>query len=205
MKLTTIFAISSLLVMLGACGEINTFGLQNTNDLITNTKISFDSGITYDAPHGFCVSEPQTYEDQAKGFGVFVSCSKPYDRARLLTVAHYPIDPASPPLVETMIQAAGMGAKITRVVNKDGVVLARLRGEFLDQKLQNDFNRMIVQRGGYVIMANLYARENAANTDFRARQILAQVLKDITVDPAQVNNTVSYLPTDPMIRPKIRP
>ena len=73
-----------------------------------------------------------------------------------------------------------------RIVEKDGVIYARLTGDLNDQDLQPEFNRMITQKGGYVIMANLYARARASNTDFMARQVLAQVLKGITTDSSKM-------------------
>jgi hypothetical protein len=56
-----------------------------------------------------------------------------------------------------------------------------------------------------VIMANLYARESATNADFMARQVLAQLLKGIRSDTSKMPNFVRYLPTDPIVRPKLRP
>jgi hypothetical protein len=177
----------------------------NASAVPTNTDIPFRSGIQYSAPRGFCATDAQTYQEEAKGFGVFVTCSGAYERSRLLTVAHYPIDPSNPPATETLIQAAGFGAKVQRIVENDGVIYARLKGDLKDQDLQPEFNRLIAQKGGYVIMANLYARARAANTDFMARQVLAQVLKGITTDSSKMPQFVRYLPTDPRVRPKLRP
>ncbi|NCW66772.1 MAG: hypothetical protein EBW37_14220, partial [Rhodobacteraceae bacterium] len=128
-----------------------------------------------------------------------------YDRSRLLTVAHYPIDADNPPATETLIQAAGFEAKGQRIVEKDGAIYARLKADLNDQYLQPEFNRMITQKDGYVIMANLYARARAPNTDFMARQVLAQLLKGVTTDSSKMPQFVRYLPTDPMVRPKLRP
>ena len=194
-----------LMAALAGCGGMDTTRFLNASTVATNTDIPFRSGIQYSAPRGFCATDAQTYQEEAKGFGVFVTCSGAYDRSRLLTVAHYPIDPENPPATETLIQAAGLGAKVQRIVEKDGAIYARLTGDLNDQDLQPEFNRMITQKGGYVIMANLYARARATNTDFMARQVLAQVLKGITTDPSKMPQFVRYLPTDPRVRPKLRP
>jgi hypothetical protein len=194
-----------LMAALAGCGGMDTTRFLNASAVATNTDIPFRSGIQYSAPRGFCATDAQTYQEEAKGFGVFVTCFGAYERSRLLTVAHYPIDPENPPATETLIQAAGFGAKVQHIVEKYGVINARLTGALPDQDLQPEFNRMIVQKGGYVIMANHYARARAANTDFRARQVLAQVLKGITTDSSKMPQFVRYLPTDPMVRPKLRP
>ena len=194
-----------LMAALAGCGGMDTTSFLNASAVPTNTVIPFRSGIQYSAPRGFCATDAQTYQEEAKGFGVFVTCSGAYDRSRLLTVAHYPIDPSNPPATETLIQAAGIGAKVQRIVEKDGVIYARLKGDLKDQVLQPEFNRLIAQKGGYVIMANLYARARAPNTDFMARQVLAQVLKGITTDSSKMPQFVRYLPTDPRVRPKLRP
>ena len=194
-----------LMAALAGCGGMDTTRFLNASAVATNTDIPFRSGIQYSAPRGFCATDAQTYQEGAKGFGVFVTCSGAHDRSRLLTVVHYPIDPENPPATETLIQAAGFGAKVQRIVEKDGAIYARLTGDLNDQDLQPEFNRMITQKGGYVIMANLYARARASNTDFMARQVLAQVLKGITTDPSKMPQFVRYLPTDPRVRPKLRP
>jgi hypothetical protein len=194
-----------LMAVLAGCGGMDTTGFLNASAVPTNTDIRFRSGIQYSAPRGFCATDAQTYQEEARGFGVFVTCSGAYERSRLLTVAHYPIDPDNPPATETLIQAAGFGAKAQRIVEKDGVIYARLRGALNDQDLQPEFNRMIAQKGGYVIMANLYARARASNADFMVRRVLAQVLKGITTDSSKMPQFVSYLPTDPVVRPKLRP
>lgn len=194
-----------VLAALTGCGEMGTARFLQPGIAPTNTNIPFRSGIRYSAPRGFCATDAQTYQDQAKGFGVFVTCSGPYDRSRLLTVAHHPIDPNNPPGQETLLEAAGFGAKVLRIVDKDGVIYARLQNDFDDQGLQAEFNRLITQKDGYVVMANLYARERANNTDFMARQILAQVLKGISTDSTKMPQFVRYLPTDPIVRPKLRP
>ena len=194
-----------LMAGLAGCGGMDTTGFFNASAVPTNTDIPFRSGIQYSAPRGFCATDAQTYQEEARGFGVFVTCFGAYDRSRLLTVAHYPIDPDNPPATETLIQAAGFGAKVQRIVEKDGAIYARLTGDLDDQDLQPEFNRMITQKGGYVIMANLYARARASNTNFMARQVLAQVLKGITTDPSKMPQFVRYLPTDPRVRPKLRP
>ena len=194
-----------LMAALAGCGGMDTTRFLNASAVATNTDIPFRSGIQYSAPRGFCATDAQTYQERAKGFGVFVTCSGAYERSRLLTVAHYPIDPSNPPATETLIQAAGFGAKVQRIVENDGVIYARLKGDLKDQDLQPEFNRLIAQKGGYVIMANLYARTRAANTDFMARQVLAQVLKGITTDSSKMPQFVRYLPTGPRVRPKLRP
>jgi len=194
-----------LMAALAGCGGMDTARFLNASAVPTNTDIPFRSGIQYSAPRGFCATDAQTFQEEAKGFGVFVTCSGAYDRSRLLTVAHYPIDPENLPATETLLQAAGFGAKVQRIVEEDGVIYARLTGDLYDQNLQSDFNRMITQKGGYVIMANLYARARASNTDFMARQVLAQVLKGITTDSSKMPQFVRYLPTDPRVRPKLRP
>ena len=194
-----------LLAALAGCGGMDTTSFLNASAVGTSTDIPFRSGIQYSAPRGFCATDAQTYQDDAKGFGVFVTCSGDYDRSRLLTVAHYPIDPDNPPATETLMQAAGFGAKVQRIVEKDGAIYARLKSALNDQDLQPEINRMITQRGGYVIMATLYARAGASNTDFIARQVLAQVLKGITTDSSKLPQFVRYLPTDPRVRPKLRP
>ena len=194
-----------LMAALSGCGGMDTTSFLNASAVPTNTDIPFRSGIQYSAPRGFCATDAQTFQEEAKGFGVFVTCSGAYDRSRLLTVAHYPIDPDNPPATETLIQAAGFGANVQRIVEKDGAIYARLTGDLDDQGLQPEFNRMITQKGGYVVMANLYARARASNTDFVARQVLAQVLKGITTDSSKMPQFVRYLPTDPRVRPKLRP
>jgi len=194
-----------LMAALVGCGGMDTTRFLNASAVATNTDIPFRSGIQYSAPRGFCATDAQTYQEEAKGFGVFVTCSGAYDRSRLLTFAHYPIDPDNPPANETLIQAAGLGAKEQRIVEQDGVIYARFKGDLNDQDLQPEFNRMITQKGGYVIMSNLYARARASNTDFMARQVLAQVLKGITTDSSKMPQFVRYLPTDPRVRPKLRP
>ena len=194
-----------LMAAVAGCGGMDTTRFLNASAVPTNTDIPFRSGIQYSAPHGFCATDAQTYQEEARGFGVFVTCFGAYDRSRLLTVAHYPIDPDNPPATETLIQAAGFGAKGQRIVEKDGTVYARLKADLNDQDLQPEFNRMITQKGGYVIMANLYARARAPNTDFMARQVLAQLLKGVTTDSSKIPQFVRYLPTDPRVRPKLRP
>ena len=194
-----------LMAALAGCGGMDTTRFLNASAVATNTDIPFRSGIQYSAPRGFCSTDAQTYQEEAKGFGVFVTCSGAHDRSRLLTVVHYPIDPENPPATETLIQAAGFGAKVQRIVEKDSAIYARLTGDLNDQDLQPEFNRMITQKGGYVIMANLYARARASNTNFMARQVLAQVLRGITTDPSKMPQFVRYLPTDPRVRPKLRP
>ena len=194
-----------LTAALAGCGSMETTSFLNARAVHNNTNIPFRSGIQYSAPRGFCATDAQTYQEEAKGFGVFVTCSGAYDRSRLLTVAHYPIDPDNPPATETLIQAAGFGAKVQRIVENNGVIYARLIGDLNDQDLQPKFNRMITQKGGYVIMANLYARVRASNTDFMARHVLAQVLKGLTTDSSKMPQFVRYLPTDPRVRPKLRP
>jgi len=194
-----------LMAAVAGCGGMDTTRFLNASAVPTNTDIPFRSGIQYSAPHGFCATDAQTYQEEARGFGVFVTCFGAYDRSRLLTVAHYTIDPDNPPATETLIQAAGFGAKGQRIVEKDGTVYARLKADLNDQDLQPEFNRMITQKGGYVIMANLYARARAPNTDFMARQVLAQLLKGVTTDSSKIPQFVRYLPTDPRVRPKLRP
>ena len=107
---------------LAGCGGMDTTSFLNASAVPTNTDIPFRSGIQYSAPHGFCATDAQTFQEEAKGFGVFVTCSGAFDRSRLLTVAHYPIDPDNPPATETLIQAAGFGATVQRIVEKDGVI-----------------------------------------------------------------------------------
>ena len=194
-----------LMAVLAGCGGMDTTGFFNASAVPTNTDIPFRSGIQYSAPRGFCATDAQTYQEEAKGFGVFVTCSGAHDRSRLLTVTHYPIDPEKLPAGETLVQAAGFGAKVRRIVDKNGVIYASLRGELSDQELQPEFNRMITLRGGYVIMANLYARARATNADFIARQVLAKLLKGISTDASKMPKFVRYLPTDPIVRPKLRP
>jgi hypothetical protein len=194
-----------LMAAVAGCGGMDMTSFLNASAVPTNTDIPFRSGIQYSAPRGFCATDAQTFQEEAKGFGVFVTCFGAYDRSRLLTVAHYPIDPNNPPAIETLIQAAGFGAMMQRIVENDGAIYARLKGDLNDQDLQPEFNRMITQKGGYVIMANLYARARASNTDFMARQVLAQVLKGINTDSSKMPQFVRYLPTDPMVRPKLRP
>ena len=194
-----------LMAAVAGCAGMDTIRFLNASAVPTNTDIPFRSGIQYSAPQGFCATDAQTYQEEARGFGVFVTCFGAYDRSRLLTVAHYPIDPDNPPATETLIQAAGFGAKGQRIVEKDGAVYARLKADLNDQDLQPEFNRMITQKDGYVIMANLYARARAPNTDFMARQVLAQLLKGVTTDSSKMPQFVRYLPTDPMVRPKLRP
>jgi len=195
----------AMIASLAGCGGMDTGSFLNARAIPTNTDIQFRSGIRYSAPRGFCAADAQTFQDDAKGFGVFVTCSGAHDRSRLLTVTHYPIDPENPPAGETLVQAAGFGAKVRRIVDKDGVIYAGLRGEFSDHELQPEFNRMITLRGENVIMANLYARESATNADFMARQVLAQLLKGIRSDTSKMPKFVRYLPTDPIVRPKLRP
>lgn len=200
--------IAGLVVMLATltgCGGMDNTGFLNASAVPTNTDITFRSGIRYSAPRGFCANDVQTFKDKAKGFGVFVTCFGAYDKSRLLTVSHYPIDPENPPTNETLIQAVGFDAEVLRIVDKGGVIYARLQSELNEQGLQPEFSRMIAHLGGYVIMANLYAREHAPNTDFMAQHVLAQVLKGITTDPSKLPQFVRYLPTDPMVRPKLRP
>ena len=190
---------------MAGCGVMDTGSFLNASAVPTNTDIPFRSGIRYSAPRGFCAADAQTFQDEAKGFGVFVTCSGAHDRSRLLTVAHYPIDPENPPVSETLVQAAGFGAKVRSIVDKDGVIYASLLDELSDQELQPKFNRMITLRGGYVIVANLYARDRATNADFMARQLLARLLKGINTDASKMPKFVRYLPTDPIVRPKLRP
>ena len=194
-----------LMAALAGCGGMDTTRFLNASAVATNTDIPFRSGIQYSAPRGFCAVDAQTFQDDTKGFGVFVTCSGAHDRSRLLTVTHYPIDPEKLPAGETLVQAAGFGAKVRRIVDKNGVIYASLRGELSDQELQPEFNRMITLRGGYVIMANLYARERATNADFIARQVLAKLLKGISSDASKMPKFVRYLPTNPIVRPKLRP
>ena len=194
-----------LLATLAGCGGMNTTSFFNASVVPTNTDIAFRSGIRYTAPRGFCAIDAQTFQDEDKGFGAFVTCSGAHDRSRLLTVAHYPIDPENPPENESLIQALGFGAKVLDVVDKNGVSYARLQNDLQDQDLQPEFNRLITQKGGYVIMANLYARKRAAHNDFMARQVLAQVLNGITTDSSKIPQLVRYLPTDPIVRPRLRP
>ena len=108
-----------LMAVLAGCGGMDMTGFVNASAVPTNTDIPFRSGIQYSAPRGFCATDAQTYQEEAKGFGVFVTCFGAYDRSRLLTVAHYPIDPDNPPATEILIQAAGFGAKAQRIVEKD--------------------------------------------------------------------------------------
>ena len=129
-----------LMAALAGCGGMDTTGFFNASAVPTNTDIPFRSGIQYSAPRGFCATDAQTYQEEAKGFGVFVTCFGAYDRSRLLTVAHYPIDPNNPPATETLIQAAGFAAKVQRIVEKDGVIYARLTADLNDQDLQPEFN-----------------------------------------------------------------
>lgn len=194
-----------LMAALGGCGDMNTASFLNDSARPTSTKIQFRNGISYAAPRGFCVHDQETYQDETKGFGVFATCSGAYNRSRLLTVAHYPTDPDHKVELENLVQAAGLGAKVLKVVEKDGAIYARLHGDLTDQDLQPKFNRMIVQKKGYVIMANLYARERANNADFTSRQILAQVLNGIIIKHSEMPQLVRYLPTDPRIRPRLRP
>ena len=204
----TLLKVAVSVAMMGSmtgCGDMDTGSFLNASAVPTNTDILFRSGIRYSAPRGFCAVDAQTFQDDTKGFGVFVTCSGAHDRSRLLTVTHYPIDPEKLPAGETLVQAAGFGAKVRRIVDKNGVIYASLRGELSDQELQPEFNRMITQKDGYVIMANLYARARAPNTDFMARQVLAQLLKGVTTDSSKMPQFVRYLPTDPMVRPKLRP
>ena len=108
-----------LMAALAGCGGMDTTRFLNASAVATNTDIPFRSGIQYSAPRGFCATDAQTYQEEAKGFGVFVTCFGAYERSRLLTVAHYPIDPENPPATETLIQAAGFGAKVQYIVEKD--------------------------------------------------------------------------------------
>ena len=59
----------------------------------------FAAGIQYSAPRGFCATDAQTYQEEAKGFGVFVTCSGAHDRSRLLQLA-LSIDPENPPAMK---------------------------------------------------------------------------------------------------------
>jgi hypothetical protein len=195
----------AIMAALAGCGGTHMTSFLNASAVPTNTYIAFRSGIRYSAPRGFCAMDGQTFQDEAKGFGVFVTCMGDYDRSRLLTVAHYPIDPESPPEKGMLMQTAGSGAKVLRIVDKDDVIYARLRGDMNDQELQPEFNRMITLQGGYVIMANLYARERVTNADFMARQVLARLMKGITTDPSKLPQFARYLPTAPILRPKLRP
>ncbi len=107
-----------LMAALGGCGDMNTASFLNDSTRPASTKIQFRNGISYPAPRGFCVHDQETYQDETKGFGVFATCSGAYKRSRLLTVAHYPIDPDHKVELENLVQAAGLGAKVLKVVEK---------------------------------------------------------------------------------------
>ena len=79
-----------LMAAVAGCAGMDTIRFLNASAVPTNTDIPFRSGIQYSAPQGFCATDAQTYQEEARGFGVFVTCFGAYDRSRLLTVAHYP-------------------------------------------------------------------------------------------------------------------
>ena len=70
-----------------------------------------------------------TYQDETKGFGVFATCSGAYNRSRLLTVAHYPTNPDHKVALENLVQAAGLGAKVLKVMEKDGALLGTVASD----------------------------------------------------------------------------
>ena len=194
-----------LMAGLAGCGGMDTTRFLNASAFATNTNIPFRSGIQYSAPRGFCATDAQTYQEEAKGFGVFVTCFGAYERSRLLTVAHYPIDPDNPPATETLIHAAGFGAKAQRIVEKDGVIYAARLGRVKRSRPATRIQQNDRAKGWICDYGKPYARARAPNADFMARQVLAQVLKGITTDSSKMPQFVRYLPTDPMVRPKLRP
>ena len=63
-----------LMAALTGCGGMDTTRFLNASAVATNTYIPFRSGIQYSAPRGFCATDVHTYQEEAKGFGVFVTC-----------------------------------------------------------------------------------------------------------------------------------
>ncbi|REJ72656.1 MAG: hypothetical protein DWQ15_01520, partial [Proteobacteria bacterium] len=57
-----------LMVSLAGCGGMDTTSFLNASAVPTNTDIPFRSGIQYSAPRGFCATDTQTYQKEAKGF-----------------------------------------------------------------------------------------------------------------------------------------